>query len=203
MINVLFSNPFVFVIGMTGLVLAITIHEFAHAYTADKLGDPTPGLQGRVTLNPLAHLDPIGSLMILFIGFGWGKPVSFDPFNLQNPRRDTAVISLAGPASNIIMAILLAISARFIPSPYSLVIPPLVYINLMLAFFNLIPVHPLDGFKIVSGFLPEKKSHAWDKTQKYSIILLLLLLLPLTSNGSFVHTILTPILDFVLRLLLG
>src|SRR3990172_11954241 len=104
MIGELFNNPLSFVFWLLGLTVAITVHEFAHAYAAERLGDPTPRLMGRLTLNPLAHLDPLGTLMLLIARFGWGKPVQFDPFNLRHPRRDSALISLAGPASNLIMA---------------------------------------------------------------------------------------------------
>src|SRR3990167_2370413 len=100
-----------------GLIIAITIQEFAHAFLADRLGDPTPRAQGRLTLNPLAHLDPVGTLMLLIFRFGWGKPVIFDPYNLAHPRRDAGLISLAGPVSNIILAIGLSLILRFIPLP--------------------------------------------------------------------------------------
>lgn len=203
MITTLFTNPFGFLIFMGGLLLAVTIHEFSHAFAADRLGDPTARLLGRVTLNPFAHLDPVGTLAILLVGFGWGKPVPFDPFNLANPRRDAAIISFAGPLSNMALAVVLSILARIIPAPFSLLIEPLVYINVMLALFNLIPVGPLDGFKIVTGLLPEQYAAQWEEMERYGMILLLLLLLPLTPRGSFVSIVLSPVLDFVLRLLLG
>lgn len=203
MITYLFESPLAFFIGLAGLVVAITIHEFSHAFVADRLGDPTPRLMGRVTLNPLAHLDPIGSIAILLVGFGWGKPVQFDPFNLQNQRGDAALISVAGPLSNIILAIILAIVAHIAPSPYGFFLPALIYTNCMLAFFNLIPIHPLDGFKIVLGLLPEDQAKNWEETERYGPIMLIATLLPLTPNGSLVSIILTPVLDFVLTLLLG
>src|SRR3990172_8857289 len=96
-------NPVEFIFGLVALIVAITIHEFSHAAAAERLGDPTPRLQGRLTLNPLAHLDPLGTLMLILIRFGWGKPVQFDPYNLRHPRRDSAIISLAGPTSNIVL----------------------------------------------------------------------------------------------------
>ena|SRR3989344_1603034 len=203
MITYLFENPFVFLIGLIGLVIAISIHEFSHAYVADRLGDPTPRLMGRVTLNPLAHLDPIGTIAILLVGFGWGKPVQFDPFNLANPRRDAALISFAGPLSNILLALILAILARVFPSPYTFVLPSLIYINCMLALFNLIPVHPLDGFKIVSGLLSQEQAEKWQELERYGPILLIALLLPLIGGTSLVSVVLSPVLDFVLGLLLG
>src|SRR5438876_3599187 len=98
-------NPIEFVLGLAALIIAITIHEFSHALAAEHLGDPTPRLQGRLTLNPLAHLDPLGTILLILVRFGWGKPVVFDPYNLRNPRRDGAIISIAGPVSNVLLAI--------------------------------------------------------------------------------------------------
>src|SRR3990167_11261471 len=112
MFELLFSNPIEFIIVAVLLVIAISIHEFSHAYAADHLGDPTPKLAGRLTLDPRAHLDPIGTLLIFIVGFGWGKPVPFDPFNLRDPKRDSAIISFAGPLSNLLMAILASIIIR-------------------------------------------------------------------------------------------
>src|SRR3989344_6599100 len=103
------NNPVGVILFLLSVVIAVSVHEFMHAKTADKLGDPTPELAGRVTLDPRAHLDPLGSFLFLMVGFGWGKPVPFDPFNLDNPRRGAALISLAGPASNATMAISAAI----------------------------------------------------------------------------------------------
>src|SRR3990167_6638057 len=114
MLSYLFSNPFLFFIYLIALLVAIAIHEFSHAFAADYLGDPTPRLAGRLKLNPLIHIDTLGLLFLLFFGFGWGKPVGFDPFNLKNPRRDAAIISLAGPISNFILAIILALSLRLL-----------------------------------------------------------------------------------------
>jgi len=106
LLELLFSNPLIFILVAAALILSISVHEFAHAYVADKLGDPTPRYLGRVTLNPKAHLDPIGTLLLVVAGFGWGKPVPFNPNNLSNPKRDAALISFAGPLSNFFMAII-------------------------------------------------------------------------------------------------
>src|SRR3989339_185985 len=116
MIENLISSPLSFLASLLAIVIAISIHEFSHALAADRLGDPTPRLQGRLTINPLAHLDPIGTLMLILFRFGWGKPVQFDQFNLRNPRRDTMLISIAGPTSNLLTAVLAAILLRFLPS---------------------------------------------------------------------------------------
>jgi len=208
MLDLLFSNPLSFLIWALALLLAITIHEFAHAFTATQLGDPTPRLQGRLTLNPLAHLDPLGTLMLLLIRFGWGRPVQFDPFNLQNPRRDSALISLAGPASNLILASILSIILRLILpfSPFlllSVAIPPIIFMNVALAIFNLIPIHPLDGGKILVGFLPPKDAVQVDLfLKRYGTFILILLVFPLFSRTSPIFYIISPIINFLLAILL-
>src|SRR3989344_8726175 len=159
MIATLFTDPLFFFLALISIVIAITIHEYAHAKTADYLGDPTPGLQGRLTLNPKAHIDLYGLLFLVLFGFGWGKPVQFDPFNLKNPRRDSAIISIAGPISNVVLALICSLLLRLflffdtsiVSAIGSLILPPIIMLNLILAVFNLIPIHPLDGFKIVVG----------------------------------------------------
>src|SRR3989344_5807861 len=151
MLPLLFSNPYAFILFFGGLIIAIGIHEAAHCYMADYLGDPTPRALGRLTLNPLAHLDPLGTIVILVTGaFGWGKPSPFDPYNLKNPRSDTAKIALAGPVSNILLAVLLSFLFRLFSPPYALstILYSLISLNINLALFNLIPLPPLDGSKI-------------------------------------------------------
>lgn len=214
----LFGNPLFFVFEALALLLAITIHEFAHAYAADRLGDPTPRLMGRVTLNPLAHLDPIGTLMILFAPFGWGKPVQFDPFNLRNPRRDAAIISIAGPASNLALALVAAIllrimllfqsqllshasaQAQTITIFIAALLEILIVKNIILAIFNLIPIHPLDGFKIVGGLLSHTQARDWYSLERYGIFFLLMLILPLFNGTAAISFILTPIFRFLVPL---
>ncbi len=210
MLNSLFSNPIEFVIWVAALLVAITIHEFSHALAADRLGDPTPRVQGRLTLNPLAHLDPLGTLMLLLVRFGWGKPVEFDPYNLKNPRRDAAVISFAGPASNLILATALSvafrlISANQVSSDFGLfsILLPFVYLNVVLAVFNLIPIHPLDGGKILVGLLPQDISVGWDIfLRRYGIIILLLLVFPLFGGVPLVSQFLGPTINLILSFLL-
>src|SRR3989344_8967020 len=114
MLSYIFSNPVLFFVYLIALLVAIAVHEFSHALAADYLGDPTARLAGRLKLNPLVHIDGMGLLFLLLFGFGWGKPVGFDPFNLKNPRKDAAIISLAGPFSNFILASLLSIVLKFI-----------------------------------------------------------------------------------------
>lgn len=205
MLSLLFSNPVIFIIAFPGLILAITVHEFAHAWMADRLGDPTPRYQDRLTLNPLAHLDPLGTLAILITRFGWGKPVQFDPYNLKEPIRDTALIALAGPVSNCIMAVGLAIIAH-LPGIPALVVAGLgivISINIVLALFNLIPVHPLDGSKIILPLLPRETAFEYEEfMKKYGIFLLIMLIMP--WNGvSPISRLLDQPITIILQLLLG
>ena len=196
MIRTLFSSPLAFVVSAIGLLVAITIHEFAHAITADKLGDPTPQSQGRITLNPLAHLDPIGTVMLLLFGFGWGKPVNFDPHNLRNPRKDTALISLAGPTSNILLAVVIGLTTN---NP---IFYPLIYINLVLAIFNLVPVFPLDGEKILSGLLPRNLSFEFQSImQRYGTLILIFLVLPVFGSSPIISLI-SPVINLLFSLLI-
>ena len=218
MLTDLFNNPVSVLFWLVALVIAITIHEFSHALVADRLGDPTPRLLGRLTLNPLAHLDPLGTLMLLIARFGWGKPVPFDPYNLRNPRRDAALISVAGPVSNILLAIVSAILLNLIlGARLSLVGIPfvglilfvvlnilhsLVALNVVLAVFNLIPIHPLDGFKIVGGLLPEEQAQQWYELERYGIFFLILLMFPILGRTAPISNLITPIIDAILRILL-
>ena len=193
-----------FIVKALIFVVALTIHEFAHAYTADKLGDPTPRSYGRLTLNPLAHLDLLGTLAIIFIGFGWARPVPFDPYNLRNPRRDSMLIALAGPASNLILAVILSIVLRFIPlSLISTIISYLIIGNISLAVFNLIPVYPLDGEKILGGLLsPELYREYAQIMAQYGTIILVLMLLPIAGGTSPIAALISPVISFISNFLL-
>lgn len=190
---------------LIGLIIAITIHEFSHALAADKLGDPTPRSQGRLTLNPLAHLDPVGTLMLLLFRFGWGKPVIFDPYNLSHPRRDAGIISLAGPVSNLLLATLLSLGLRFLPLP--ILLYPLFYItilmNITLAVFNLVPVYPLDGEKILAALLPRDLAYEYQAVMsRYGTIILIFMILPLFGTAPVISLI-SPVINFLTSLLLG
>ncbi len=191
------------IIWAIALLIAITIHEFSHALVSDKLGDPTASLAGRISLNPLKHLDPIGTLMLLFFRFGWGKPVPFDPFNLRHPKRDAALISLAGPASNLILASLLSLVAKLFGLPLlALIATPLIIMNVNLAIFNLLPVPPLDGAKILYGFLPISWADEYNDFMKsYGTILLILLILPIGGSSLAINLIM-PVINLVTKLLL-
>jgi Zn-dependent protease len=203
LLSLLYTNPLFFLIAAVGLIVAITIHEFAHAYVADKLGDPTPSLDGRVTLDPRAHLDPMGTLLLLIAGFGWGKPVVFDPYNLKEPLRDTALIALAGPVSNLILAAILALVINFNLLPFlNGVWLAMLHINVMLAIFNLVPVHPLDGSKILLALLPPESSYEYEKFMaRYGMFVLLLLIFP-WNGSSPISQLVSPIIDIVIKLLL-
>ena len=193
MLSLLLTNPYAFVIIFGGIIIAIGIHEAAHCFMADYLGDPTPRSLGRLTLNPLVHLDPLGTLVILFTGvFGWGKPSPFDPYNLKSPRRDMALIALAGPVSNVMLAILLSSIFRlFNLHPLSSIFYSLVSLNINLALFNLLPIPPLDGSKIFlnSGLNPRQSQLGY-----FFLIFLIM--------TGLVSTLLSPISSFLLHLLI-
>ena len=198
MLSLLAQNPLIFAIVLAALAVSLSVHEFAHAWVSDKLGDPTAKHLGRVTLNPKAHIDPIGMLVLVVAGFGWGRPVPFNPLNLKYPKRDSALIALAGPASNFILAILVAIILKFV-TPNTLVagaLQLLVFYNLMLGVFNLMPFHPLDGFKIVGGLLPNNLAMQWYQMQPYGIIILIVFIF----TGSF-QKIVLPVVDILTKLL--
>jgi len=147
--------PEVLVILIPVLLFALVFHEFSHAWVANKLGDPTARYAGRLTLNPMAHLDPIGGLMILFVGFGWAKPVPVDIRYLSNPRVDMMKIAFAGPAANLLLAFIGGTILRlgFVHGTMAMMIMFFTQINIMLAVFNMIPIAPLDGSQIFSGLL--------------------------------------------------
>ena len=194
----LFQNPLLFFLVAGALIISICIHEFSHAFVAYKLGDPTAKYMGRMTLNPKAHLDPIGTLFLLFVGFGWGKPVPFNPMNLKNVKRDSALISLAGPMSNFILAVIFSFAVRLIgiDNPIGTFLGITILYNLTLGFFNLIPFGPLDGNKIVFGILPNALAIQWEEIQKYGTFILLFLII---TNST--EKILTPLVDIAMKLL--
>jgi len=197
LIRLLLEQPVVFFLVAGALIISISIHEFAHAKMADLLGDNTARLLGRVTLDPRAHLDPVGSLLLLFAGFGWGKSVPFNPINLQNPKRDSALIAFAGPFSNFILASILSVLVSFMGGG-SLIGTFLYFVilyNVVLGVFNLLPVHPLDGFKVVGGLLPSSLYIQWMQFAPYGIYFLLILIV---TGGT--EVVIRPIIDFLLDL---
>jgi Zn-dependent protease len=187
-----------------GLVIAITIHEFSHAFVADHFGDPTPRAHGRVSLNPLRHLDPLGTLMLLIVHFGWGKPVPIDPYNLT--KKEENLVSLAGPASNLILAAVVSLVIHFLPLDpvIGAALFYLVSINVTLAIFNLIPIPPLDGSRIFLNLLPENQAVEWERAlDRYGFIILLALLFLPVAGSNIISLIMTPIINLILHLLLG
>jgi len=203
MLSELFQNPLGFILWGAALIIAVTIHEFAHALVADKLGDPTPSLLGRLSLNPLAHLDPLGTIMLLFFRFGWGKPVPFDPFNLRRPKSDSALIALAGPSSNLILATICSVIYHLAPQTLlTSLLVPIIIININLAIFNLLPVPPLDGSKILYGLLPLDWAQEYNSFMKdYGRILLILLILPIGGTSLAINLIL-PIINLLTNILI-
>ncbi len=173
------------------LVIAFSVHEFAHAWTANQLGDDTPRLQGRLTLNPLAHLDPIGSIMLLIAGFGWAKPVLVNPYAVrQRTPAGMMLVAVAGPFSNLILAILASIPFRadlltpsFSGSFINSLFLEFIWINLILLFFNLLPIFPLDGEKVAEYFLPPNGQDFLYRLRPYGMYILLGLIL-LGNFGS-------------------
>ncbi|OIP87516.1 hypothetical protein AUK05_01135 [Candidatus Shapirobacteria bacterium CG2_30_35_20] len=190
------------VFSAIGLLIAVTIHEFSHALTADRLGDPTPRAMGRLTLNPLAHLDPLGTLMIFIAHFGWGKPVPIDPYNFKNPRRDEILVSLAGPTSNFIFMIAISLIIRFIPmSIFSYVLYTFAITNLYLGVFNLLPIPPLDGSKVFLNLMSVEKSYEWQKAfDRYGFFIVAACLFLPVGGSNIISLIVTPIVQFLSNL---
>ncbi len=194
------------------LILSITLHEFAHAITADRLGDPTPRAQGRISILPIDHLDPLGTLMMIIttisgFGLGWGKPVQTNPRNFRNPRRDQGIVAAAGPISNLIQATIYAIPLRtglgghYPYSTLGLFLRYGVIINLSLAFFNLIPISPLDGHWIVTALLPyDLAAQYYRFMSRFGMIILLLMVFVFPNALTL---LLGPPVTFCERLLLG
>lgn len=232
-LSVLGDAPLVFLILIGAfsfsLFAGLTIHEFSHALVADRLGDRTPRRAGRLSLNPRAHLDPVGSTMIFFIGFGWAKPVPINPFNTANPKQTMALTAFAGPASNVVIAGIAGfpINAGWLPFHHPFVNPALasqyadiwtsspqdllglflgtvVLLNVILAVFNLLPIAPLDGFNVAVGLLPRELSQQLAATAPWGPgILILLILMPIFAGFSPLFTVMGPIIDVLLNAFVG
>ncbi len=194
------------------ILLAVTVHELAHGFVADKLGDPTPRLAGRLTLNPLKHLDFWGTLVFVITGMiGWAKPVPVNSSYFKNPKKDMFWVALAGPASNIILAFILSLAYRFMgrmPLPHGIwlnILTPVylmlkvgVILNLGLACFNLIPIPPLDGSHLVERFIPERYLWTYKRLETYGMLLLLLLVF----TGTVDYLVIPP-LHLLIKAFLG
>ena len=197
----LFSNPIEFIFFVIALLVAITIHEAAHAWTANFFGDPTAKTMGRLTLNPFVHLDLMGTIFLLLAGFGWGKPVIVNPGNFKNPKLDNLTVSLAGPLSNLILAVALGLVYRFVGFPGILeeLIFLIIFFNLVLMIFNLIPIPPLDGSKILGLFTNEE---TFIRLQQIGIPLLFLLII-FSSFVPIIPILMSKTVGFFFTLITG
>ena len=192
-------------------MFALSFHEFAHAWMASKCGDNTAARMGRLTLNPMAHLDVMGSLMILFVGFGWAKPVPVDSRNLRDPRKDMMKVAAAGPLSNLLLAMLAGMAWRLLGGINFLIdtnFPVLIFyftqINIALAVFNLIPVSPLDGSQIFSGYLMKTNPELALKIQSYGPqVLFGLILFGYVTGFSILWLVMKPFVNFFMLLFIG
>lgn len=196
------------------LLLALTLHEYAHGYVAYRLGDPTARDAGRLTLNPLSHLDPIGTIAFFFIKFGWAKPVPVNPRYFQNPRKDMLWVALAGPVTNLLLAIVSALLLKFLIAvvgfipyspamkavlvPFSHMLVASIWINLVLCIFNFLPIPPLDGGRIMTGLLPEHLARTYASFERYGFIVILLL-----AFSGILSTVIFPVIRFANNLLLS
>lgn len=196
------------ILRVPGFLLAISVHEYAHAKMAYNLGDDTAQLLGRMTVEPWAHIDVVGSLMLLIFGFGWAKPVPVNTYRLQNPRRDMAKISLAGPVANLITALVLEILTVilliFVSFPGALRYIPTVlevgaWINAGLGFFNLIPVPPLDGSNILDVYISNNARDAWNWIQRYGFVILVVLMV-LGVVSAVMQPLVTGYMGFAQRM---
>ena len=201
----------VLIILLPILIFSLCFHEFSHGYIAYKLGDHTAARNGRLTLNPLAHLDPIGSLMILFVGFGWAKPVPVNPINFSNPRVDMIKVAFAGPASNILLAFVAGLIMRFINfagilqnETFYLILYYFIFINIALSVFNMIPVAPLDGSQIFGNLIAKNNPELALKMQMYGPnILIGLILIGIVTPFSILGTIMMPFIKLFMFLFTG
>ncbi|MFZ5799079.1 MAG: site-2 protease family protein [Desulfobulbaceae bacterium] len=197
---IILAPPFLF---------ALTFHELAHGYVAWRLGDPTAKNAGRLTMNPLKHLDPLGVLAFIIMKIGWAKPVPVNPVYFRDPRQGMLLVALAGPGANMLLAVASAILVKllltlhpFIPlfvlNPLAQMLAASVWINVMLAVFNLVPIPPLDGSKILAGVLPPEMARGYEKLEPFGFILLLILF-----YLGLISQVIMPIIRFANNLLLG
>lgn len=195
----LYQNPLLLTAFLFGLLLAITVHEYAHAWMANRCGDDTARLMGRLTLNPLAHLDPLGTIFLLLVGFGWGKPVPVNT-NRLNQKSDEIRVALAGIVTNLALALVLAIPIRIAiltghpidSNPFLSFLNIVVDINIILAAFNILPIPPLDGSHLVEYFMSEETKFHFHQYGPF--ILLTLLIFDRLSNFSIIYTIMEPLI---------
>lgn len=228
-IDLLFQDPAAFfryiplLMALVGfaLIVGITVHEFSHAFLAYRMGDWTGKRLGRLTLNPKAHLDPLGTLLLFVVGFGWGKPVPVNVHALNQGRRAMALVAAAGPLSNVVIAFLIAIPFKLgvldWQSPgvldissvgssemFSTVLIFIIYLNLLLAVFNLLPFFPLDGSKILMGLLPESMSESMERLERFGpILLLIVIILDYMTGMGILWGFLGPIVNYLISVATG
>tara|TARA_Y100000590_G_scaffold451371_1_gene592666 strand:+ start:1570 stop:2205 length:636 start_codon:yes stop_codon:yes gene_type:complete len=201
----------VLIILLPVLLFSLCFHEFAHAYVAYRLGDHTAARNGRLTLSPTAHLDPLGSLMILFVGFGWAKPVPINPYNFKNPRTDSMKVAFAGPASNLFLAFIggsiirfLTFNNIFVSEIFIQIIYFFMSVNIALAVFNMLPIEPLDGSRIFGNIIAKDNPQLAIKLQIYGPrILFGLILVGLFTPFSILGMIITPFIKFFIYIFAG
>ena len=197
------------ILMLPGIIIGLSFHEFAHAWVSDRLGDPTPRRDGRVTINPLAHIDWLGFAALLLVGFGWGKPVMIDPRYYKNRRRDEFLVAIAGVTMNLIIAVVLSIPVRMMMKHYGAGVPSdlmynifqmlyyAVFINVVLMIFNLLPVPPLDGWNIFTQLFKLDQYDWWYKVYRYGTYILLALII-----FNVTDLVLTPLVNAVMKLLI-
>lgn len=204
-------------IGLPAFILAGTVHEYMHAWTAKKLGDYTATIEGRLTLNPISHLDLFGLLLMIVAKFGWMKPVPVNPYNFKNPVTGMALTALAGPASNFVMAIAASIIYNVLFAEQLIGLNPIssvgvellntaliafMYVNVVLMLFNLLPIPPLDGSRIIKVIMPKNLQYYWDRLENYAGIMLLLILLPFSPLSQIIGTYLREGIAYFMSLLI-
>lgn len=208
MLSAIFSNPALFLLWFSAVAVTLSVHEFSHAATAVLLGDETPRRMGRLTLNPLAHADILGTLMMLFVGFGWAKPVPFNPYNLRFKKWGPSFVAFAGPFSNLLVVILAGIAHLFLRSflgPDNLLVYFLLFLataSVGLFLFNLIPIPPLDGSKFLLDALSDQKyaKFRYLLETRGPFLLLMIIILENFTGISILGGLFGPVIDFVLRI---
>ncbi|MBI5560446.1 MAG: site-2 protease family protein [Deltaproteobacteria bacterium] len=203
----------VMLLKIPAILFALTFHECAHGWVATRLGDPTPGMLGRVTLNPLRHLDFVGTIALFVTGmFGWAKPVPINPRNFRNPSRDMMMVALAGPAANLFLALASAViykfmlnasyapgvASSFFVGPLFAMVKISIIVNVALAVFNLLPVPPLDGSRVLSHFLPAGKALGYSRLEPYGFLILVALI-----TTGVVNTVVSPLVFYTVKLLVS
>lgn len=209
--NLLLENPLVFVAWVAAILIALSTHEFSHALVGTALGDPTAKQQGRLTLNPIAHVDPLGFFALIFVGFGWGKPVPFNPYNLKIKRWGAALIGLAGPASNLVFVATSVAILKILFATTSITVANLLVqflflfltINLILLLFNLIPIPPLDGSKVLFAALssPKYAQLRLNLETRGPILLMALIILDSLFGLGFFSRLFGGVVTFVYRMI--